>query len=259
MKKCTVPWDWHEDVLPGDAWRRSDSGWEFSSLLDLLASMSSEASVEERHADLIGRIVPQGRLRECHIAQVDAHDALLRPAGFRLTSDLVTWVLECIWATPTGLELLREGRTIFRVRAEGSEALAYLCIPLRPGRGVQGIVACSITASSREEALLMAARLTVLSSLGPVSDDLQSPAAEGSSWAMAPTRSLTARQAEVLRWMSEGMTNREIAARICFSESTVRLESMAIYRVLGVHSRGDAVAVARQSGLFSEPLVPLGA
>jgi DNA-binding NarL/FixJ family response regulator len=55
------------------------------------------------------------------------------------------------------------------------------------------------------------------------------------------------------------MTNREIAARICFSESTVRLESMAIHRILGVRSRGQAVAAARQAGLFSEPMVPLGA
>jgi LuxR family maltose regulon positive regulatory protein len=64
---------------------------------------------------------------------------------------------------------------------------------------------------------------------------------------------------EILRWMSEGMTNREIAARICFSESTVRLESMAIYRILGVRSRSQAVATARQAGLFSDPMVPLGA
>jgi len=259
MKKCMVPWDWHEDVLPDDAWRRSDSGWEFSPLLDVLASMSSEASVEERHADLIGRIVPPGCLRECQIARVDAHDALLRPAGSRMTSDLVTWVLECIWATPTGLELLREGRTIVRVRAERSEALAYLCIPLRPAGGVQGIVACSITASSRGQALRMAARLTVLSSLVPVSDGLQSQAADQFAWGMAPTSSLTPRQVEILRWMAEGMTNRQIAARICFSESTVRLESMAIYRLLGVRSRGQAVAAARQSGLLSEPMVPLGA
>jgi DNA-binding NarL/FixJ family response regulator len=160
---------------------------------------------------------------------------------------------------PTGLELLRKGRTIVRVRVQGNEALAYLCIPLRSDGGVQSIVAGSMTASSREQALRMAARLTVLSSLVPVSDDLQSQGTDGLAWGMAPTISLTARQVEILRWMSEGMTNRQIAARICFSESTVRLESMAIYRLLGVRSRGQAVAAARQSGLLSEPMVPLGA
>jgi DNA-binding CsgD family transcriptional regulator len=259
MKKCMVPWDWHEDVLPDDAWRRTDSGWELSSLLDLLASMSSETSVDERRADLIGRIVPPGCMRELRFAQVDAHDALLLPAGSRVSSDLVAWILECIWGTSSGLELLREGHTIVRARGEGSGALAYLCIPLRSGGGVQSIVAGSITASSREQALRMAARLTVLSSLVQVSDGLQPRAADHFSWEMAPTSSLTHRQMEILRWMSEGMTNRQIAARICFSESTVRLESMAIYRLLGVRTRGQAVAAARQAGLLSEPMVPLGA
>lgn len=259
MRKCTVPWDWHEDVLPDDAWRRADSGWELSSLLDLLASMSSEASVEEGHADLIGRIVRPGCMRELRIAQVDAHDALLLPGGSRVTSDLVAWILECIWGTSSGLELLREGHTIVRARGEGSGALAYLCIPLRSDGGIQSIVAVSITASSIEQALRMAARLTVLSSLVPVSDGLQPQGVDQFSWGMAPTSSLTPRQMEILRWMHAGMTNRQIAARICFSESTVRLESMAIYRRLGVRSRGQAVAAARQAGLLSEPMVPLGA
>jgi DNA-binding CsgD family transcriptional regulator len=254
-----VPWDCHEEVLPDDAWRCTGSGWELASLLGLLASLSSEASVDERRADLIGRIVPPGCMRELRIAQVDAHDALLLPAGSRVTSDLVAWILECIWGASSGLELLRRGHTIVRVRGEESEAPAYLCIPLRSDGGVQSIVACSITASSRKQALRMAARLTVLSSLVPFSDGLQSRAADQFSWGMAPTSSLTPRQVEILRWMSEGMTNRQIAARICFSESTVRLESMAIYRLLGVRTRGQAVEVARQAGLLSEPMVPLGA
>jgi DNA-binding CsgD family transcriptional regulator len=259
MRKCIVPWDWHEDVLPGDAWRRPDLGWELPSLLDLLAAMSSEAGAEEGHNDLIGRIVPPGSLREIHTVQVDADDALLRPAGSPVTSNLVAWVLECFWGTPNGLVLLREGRTIVRVRAEGSEALAYLCIPLRSDGGVQSIAACSITAPSREQALRMAARLTVLSFLAPVSDDLQPEVAHRVAWGMNASDSLTVRQLEILRYMSEGMTNRQIASRICFSESTVRLESMAIYRLLDVHSRTEAVAAARRLGLLSEPLVPLGA
>jgi DNA-binding CsgD family transcriptional regulator len=254
-----VPWDWHEDVLPDDAWRHPGLGWELPSLLGLLASMSSESGAEEGHTDLIARIVPSESLREVRIVHVDEHDALLLPASSCVTSDLVAWVLECIWGMPTGLELLRKGRTIVRVRVQGNEALAYLCIPLRSAGGVQGIVAGSMTASSREQALRMAARLTVLSSLVPVSDDLQSQGTDRLAWGMAPSISLTARQVEILRWMAEGMTNRQIAARICFSESTVRLESMAIYRLLGVRSRGQAVAAARQSGLLSEPMVPLGA
>jgi DNA-binding CsgD family transcriptional regulator len=254
-----VPWQWFEDVLPGEAWRQPGSDWELSVLLDVLASMSPDVAVEEERSKLIARIVSPGAIREIHVVQVDEHDALLRPAGFHLTSDLYTWVLECLWGAPAGLELLREGHTIVRVRGEGGEALAFLCIPLRSQGGVQSIMACSITSASCEQALHMAARLTVLTSCVPAPGDLRPDSAPQPTWGVNVHDSLSARQVEILRWMSEGMTNRQIAARICFSESTVRLESMAIYRLLGVRSRAEAVAVARRAGRLSEPMVPLGA
>jgi len=56
----------------------------------------------------------------------------------------------------------------------------------------------------------------------------------------------------ILRAMAKGLTSRQIASRINFSESTVRMESMAIYRAYGVHSRVDAVAAARAAGHLDE-------
>lgn len=70
---------------------------------------------------------------------------------------------------------------------------------------------------------------------------------------------ISPRQLAILQGMAEGLTNRQIAARICFSESTVRLESMAIYRHFGVHSRSQAVAAALASGVLKERPLSLGA
>ena len=61
---------------------------------------------------------------------------------------------------------------------------------------------------------------------------------------------LTQRQREVLQYMSEGMTNGQIARILRFSESTVRQETMAIYRALRVGGRVEAVAYAREIGLL---------
>ncbi len=61
---------------------------------------------------------------------------------------------------------------------------------------------------------------------------------------------LTARQRQVLHLMSQGMTNPQIAIRIGFSDSTVRMESMAIYRALGVHDRHHAIVAGRALGLL---------
>lgn len=64
---------------------------------------------------------------------------------------------------------------------------------------------------------------------------------------------LSKRQKMVLTWMSKGCTNAQIAHRVGFSESTVRQETMAIYRYLGAQGRHDAVQIALLRGLL-EPL-----
>lgn len=63
---------------------------------------------------------------------------------------------------------------------------------------------------------------------------------------------LTPRQMRILHLLAEGMTNPQIAARIGFSDSTVRQETMAIYRFLGADGRRDAVHIAGLRGLLSE-------
>lgn len=61
---------------------------------------------------------------------------------------------------------------------------------------------------------------------------------------------LTVRQTVILQAMADGLTNAQIARRINFSESTVRVESMGIYRHFGVHSRTDAVRAAQEAGVL---------
>lgn len=56
---------------------------------------------------------------------------------------------------------------------------------------------------------------------------------------------LTERQTVVLDHICAGRTNAQIAHVVGFSESTVRQETMAIYRTLGVDGRGQAAALAR--------------
>lgn len=62
---------------------------------------------------------------------------------------------------------------------------------------------------------------------------------------------LTERQIAILHMLAKGMTNPQIAARIGFSDSTVRQETMHIYRYLGVAGRREAVHVAEMRGLLA--------
>ena len=61
---------------------------------------------------------------------------------------------------------------------------------------------------------------------------------------------LTERQTRILGLMAKGLTNAQISKRVGFSESTVRQETMAIYRYFGVGGRRDAVRLAGMRGML---------
>lgn len=61
---------------------------------------------------------------------------------------------------------------------------------------------------------------------------------------------LSDRQHAVLGYLAQHLTNRQIATRMGFSESTIRQETMAIYRFLQVSGRREAVRVALARGLI---------
>jgi DNA-binding CsgD family transcriptional regulator len=67
----------------------------------------------------------------------------------------------------------------------------------------------------------------------------------------AAAKHLTSRQLVILEMMALQLTNPEISRRVGFSESTVRHETMAVYRSLGVDGRRQAVKVAVEIGLLN--------
>jgi PAS domain S-box-containing protein len=62
---------------------------------------------------------------------------------------------------------------------------------------------------------------------------------------------LTPRQSEVLRMLEHGRSTRQIADELHLSPETVRNHVRHVLRALGVHSRLEAVALARRRQLFS--------
>jgi len=60
---------------------------------------------------------------------------------------------------------------------------------------------------------------------------------------------LTARQIEVLGYLAAGISNKEIAEKINLAEGTTKAHIAAIYRILRVNNRIEAMRVAKQLGL----------
>ncbi|MCX8528831.1 MAG: LuxR C-terminal-related transcriptional regulator [Rhodoluna sp.] len=65
-----------------------------------------------------------------------------------------------------------------------------------------------------------------------------------------PVQELTTRQVQILHFMADGLTNAEIAKLVLLSESTVRQETIRIFRILKCHTRSEAIVKARASGII---------
>ena len=61
---------------------------------------------------------------------------------------------------------------------------------------------------------------------------------------------LTSRQMEVLRCLSAGLSNKEIASAIHLAEGTVKVHVAGLYQTLRVKNRMEATRVAKQIGLI---------
>jgi len=70
----------------------------------------------------------------------------------------------------------------------------------------------------------------------------------GEGVANAPT--MSDRQIQILQGMVDGKTNHELATDLGFSVSTIRHETMAIFRALGVSDRKEAAKAAQQMELI---------
>jgi ATP/maltotriose-dependent transcriptional regulator MalT len=63
----------------------------------------------------------------------------------------------------------------------------------------------------------------------------------------------------ILGRIQEGLVNLEIAKDLMLSESTIRQETVRIYRALGVGNRQEAVKKARALGVLAKKGVPVSA
>jgi DNA-binding NarL/FixJ family response regulator len=69
-----------------------------------------------------------------------------------------------------------------------------------------------------------------------------------------PTPSLTPREEEVLQYIAEGASNKEIATCLCVTARTVKSHASNIFAKLGAHNRYEAADIARKIGLLRSPL-----
>jgi DNA-binding CsgD family transcriptional regulator len=66
----------------------------------------------------------------------------------------------------------------------------------------------------------------------------------------APPEALSAREAQILALLAEGLVNKQIAARLGISRHTVKTHLAALFHKLGVSTRAEAVAAGARAGVI---------
>jgi len=61
---------------------------------------------------------------------------------------------------------------------------------------------------------------------------------------------LSAREIEIIRLISQGLSNQEIAQVLHISENTIKSHNKEIFAKLDVHNRVEAVVAAKKRGLL---------
>lgn len=120
-----------------------------------------------------------------------------------------------------------------------------LCVGFADHADSRPLAAATLEALADVYVLYLLANMT--KDVGPIlpSDDSAATVPDAPE---AP-EALSTRQLAILELLAEGMTYDQIAARIGYSHSTVRMELMQVYRAFGVSSRREAVSVGITRGL----------
>lgn len=115
-----------------------------------------------------------------------------------------------------------------------------------PGGGALGYI-CK---SSPSEVILGALRLVLAGGVYLPPNLLeQVDLDEAIAQRLGRNKSLTQRQIQVLRHLADGKTNKQIAVSLQVTEGTIKIHMAAIFRILKVNNRTEALLVAQKMGL----------
>lgn len=191
----------------------------------------------------------------CHLYRLDSSAKLQNVAGYGLEYDHLGNSFS-IWDENPVAKSVRDKQFEFSAASESTRPI--LVVPLvkegSPVGAVTLILDGSVVKNPIDEDVLPV--LQKLSTywlgtlIGTQSQSNKTRPASGSDG-----QNLTSRQLKILDYMAQGLVNAEIALQLLVSESTVRQETVRIYRELGVGNRSEASSKARALGLIKKQSV----
>jgi len=253
--------------------RRRDDLMDSEAMLGMVRFLMTRPTCEQICQQLVLSLLTRHEPRQCVIALFGADGSLHAVGEFGLAKQQIGSVARVsLWDAVPLADAVRTGEPIV---VDGPDPLVAWPLSL-PSQRVGALQVTFARQPSEEElradvtgiAAVLALYLSLLTSIAATPDRAIEilGAADGSggfpvgelavlqrppSSKQAPA-SLSPRQMQILELMASGMTNSQIAKRIGYSESTVRQETMVIYRYFGVGGRQEAVHQAQVRGVLAE-------
>jgi DNA-binding CsgD family transcriptional regulator len=239
--------------------------------IPLAAARHFAAGVAELQRSIYVAIIVAEKAWLAMSAEDDEAKRMLIEVQARAKERNTSWIIEdaALW-----LSVLRDRAPGLDAAGESVGEISKLSSPFREhcaGRWQEAAEGWRALGRPYEEALALSggddaaqrAALEILDRLGamPAAARLRRQMRSGGSRAIprgpiAMTRAnaagLTRRQVQVLGLLGEALSNAEIAARLCISAKTAEHHVSAIMARLGVSSRQEAAAAARDRGLLVE-------
>ncbi len=202
-------------------------------------------------------IAPPGALRERLEELLDSADAAIvgRADDVELLDDEHAAETEVILLDATSVALDETLDALQQARLLRAAKLVLLIDQASPNSvnrairaGVRGILPAEVDAEQLAAALEAVVRGLV--AIHPSEVQASRTAASANADFVEAVEPLTAREGDVLQMLSQGLGNKEIAARLKISEHTVKFHVASILGKLGASTRTEAVSVALRRGLI---------
>lgn len=125
----------------------------------------------------------------------------------------------------------------------------FLVIPISNGRSLKGFILLELACAQ-----LSAEDLSLIEILGKICafyllSELPELKQSSSTEKITGQIQFSARQLQIINGFVEGKTNHELASDLGFSVSTVRHETMEIFRLLGASDRKEAAKIAQERSI----------
>lgn len=222
---------------------------DFHTLTRWIDLFSSSRTLQDLCKQVVHTDSLQGECRGAHVYALNHKSNLVPIAGYGIEFAPANEELTS-WGEDEVSRSIREKKCVFTSEGKYKNESPVLALPLLKDSTPLGCMVLVMTEGTDESPLPDSIFMSI-SKLGAYFLETHATIPSlANAKSSGSVDDLTTRQVTIMGYIAQGFTNGEIAREVLLSESTIRQETIRIYRALGVGNRQDAVLKARALGLL---------